>query len=303
MFGYVKLGDNQVSEEEFKVFSSYYCGVCRATGKVSSQIARLGLSYDISFLALVLSSLTDSVKMRSSRCIVHPLKARTYITDDTAVSYAAAVGVLLNYLKLCDDWHDEKNIGALISSLILHRGCFRVKKIFCNEYEFINRQLDVLSSYEKIGSASVDDTSGAFGEILGKLFTPHFVTDINTRRALEWFGFNLGKWIYTVDAIEDIEKDLKSGSYNPFVKMGYIDTETCAQDFELTLTLMLDGVATAFELINFGKNRDLIAKIVYISLKDVQNKILNIGGKDNDESVRSAGRPRKCGRRNNKKSI
>ena len=288
MFGYVTIGNNQVTENEYSVFSSYYCGVCKATGKSASHIARLGLSYDITFLALILSSLEEKSQYEDTRCVVHLIKKRRCITDDMAVSYAAAAGVVLTYLKFKDDWHDDKSIKALLGMAAFWCGCRKAKKLLGKEYAVIKNQLDILSDYEKQGSGSIDDTAESFGKILECLFTPEFITDEKQRRALAWLGFNLGRWIYVIDAVNDLERDLKSGSYNPLIKMGYTDFETCARDMELSLTLTLDGIATSFELIDFKQNRDLIAKIIYISLKEKQQSILSGDRKDSNEPVRSS---------------
>ena len=288
MFGYVTIGNNQVTENEYSVFSSYYCGVCKATGKSASHIARLGLSYDITFLALILSSLEEKSQCEDTHCVVHPIKKRRCITDDMAVSYASAAGVVLTYLKFKDDWHDDKSIKALLGMAAFWRGCQKTKTLLGKEYTVIKNQLDVLSNYEKHGSDSLDDTAEAFGKILECLFTPEFITDEKQRRTLAWLGFNLGRWIYVIDAVNDLEKDLKSGSYNPLIKMGYTDFETCARDMELSLTLTLDGIATSFELIDFKQNKDLIAKIIYISLKEKQQSILSGDRKDRNEPVRSS---------------
>lgn len=303
MFGYVTVGNNQMTEEEYAVFSSYYCGVCKATGKVASQMSRLGLSYDITFLALVLASLKKETKICTSGCLIHPVKKRGCVVDDTAVSYASAAGVVLTYLKLKDDWQDDRSIKAFIGMLVFYRGCRKAKKLLGREYEVIENQLEILSGYEKCGSDSIDDTAEAFGKILECLFTPEFVTDEKQRRTLAWLGFNLGRWIYVIDAINDLERDLKSGSYNPFIKMGYTDLKTCARDMELSLTLTLDGIATSFELTDIKQNRDLIATIIYISLKEKQQSILSGERKDSDESVRSSRGSRKCRRGNRQKSI
>ena len=285
MFGYVTVGDNQLTEEEYGVFSSYYCGVCKAIGKYSSQAARLGLSYDITFLALVLSSLFDDGEEDMASCIIHPLKKRKYVKGDRAVEYAASAGVILSYLKLIDDWHDEKSIKALCAAGLFLHGYKKSKKQFLDIYGSIKKQLDILSGYEKANSASIDDTAEAFGRILEILFTPSFIDDEKLRRKLSWLGYNLGRWIYMIDAVNDLEKDIKNGSYNPFINMGYSDRKKCGADMELSLTLTLDGIASAFDLIDFKKNKDIIGKIIYISLKEKQRLILNGQGKENNESI------------------
>lgn len=278
MFGYVTIGKNHLTQEEYDVFSSYYCGVCKATGKYASQPARVGLSYDITFLALVLSALSQDGNMHDSRCIIHPVKKCKVRSGDGAVEYAALVGVILSYLKLADDWHDEHSIKALLGMAVFYGGFRKARKRLPTVYDVIKCQLDILSELEKNNSNSIDDTSEAFAKILEAVMSPEFITDSGTRRILGWLGYNLGRWIYVIDAVNDFEKDRKSKSYNPFVSAGYTDSEKCAGDNELGLTLTLDGIASAFELLDVKRNKEIIGKIIYIGLKEKQDLIL--GGND-----------------------
>lgn len=288
MFGYVTVGNNQLTEEEYEVFSSYYCGVCKAIGKCASQSARLGLSYDITFLALVLSSLEEGCEAEYERCVIHPIKKRKCIKGDRAVDYAALSGVILSCLKLKDDVADDKSIKALAGMAVFYRGSKKAKKKLNDIYMKIERQLGILSEYEKNGCASIDDTAGTFGKILEVLFTPPFINDERLRRKLSWLGYNLGRWIYMIDAVNDLERDIKTDSYNTFREMGYTDLKACAEDMKLSLTLTLEGIASAFELIEFKRNKDIIGKLIYISLKEKQEQILNGYGKEKNESIRSS---------------
>lgn len=281
MFGYVSINKAKLTEEEYEAFTSYYCGVCKATGDVATHTARLGLSYDITFLALLLGSVFCEGEEREIRCPVHPQKKRKCRFNDRVVDYAAGVGVMLSYLKLADDWHDEKSIKALMGMAVFRRGYKKVLKELPYEYEIISRQLRELSRLEKEKSNSPDDVAEAFGKILEALFAPHFVEDIALRRKLQWLGLNLGRWIYLIDAVNDLETDIKKRNYNPFIEMGYKTKDECVGDTELSLTLNLEGVASAFELIDFKGNMSLIGKIIYIGLKEKQQLILRGQGKDN----------------------
>lgn len=280
MFGYVTVGKDQLTAEEYDTFRAYYCGLCHATGKCASQASRMGLSYDITFLALVLSSISsESCQTKSERCIAHPGKKHECIVDDNMVNYAAAMGVLLEYLKLADDWHDEHSIKALLGMLLLSRGYSRVKKAYKKQYVIIKEQLNLLSELEKSECSVVDEAADAFAKILEALFTPDFITDTGLRRILEWFGYNLGRWIYIIDAYNDLESDIKSGSYNPFSAAGYSAQTDCRERTELSLTLTLGNIASAYELIDFKQNKDIIGKMVYVSLKDKQKYILSGNGR------------------------
>lgn len=273
MFGYITVPKGLLTEEEYEIFTSYYCGVCKAMGKKASQISRLGLSYDITFLAIVLSGVygnrSDSVR---ERCIAHPKKKNPCIKNDMVIDYSASVGVLLSYLKLADDWHDEKSIKALIGMAVFHSGYRRIMKNYPNEINEIKKQLNELSRLEKEKCKSIDETADAFAKILEYLCTPQFIKDEALRRILAWFGYNLGRWIYIIDAFDDIDDDRKTGSYNPLVEAGI--EKSCAEQIELSLTFTLENLASAFELTEFKKNKNIIGKIIYTSLKQKQKIIL-----------------------------
>lgn len=289
MFGYVTVSKEQLTEDEYRTFCAYYCGVCKAMGKNASQISRLGLSYDITFLALVLSSLTDDdVIIRSEGCIAHPVKKRPCAKNSSAIDYAACVGVILSYLKMKDDFNDDRSVKALIGMLMMRGGYRRAVNSYKKQSEIINSQLAILSECEKQGCTSVDEAADAFAKILELLFMPDFISDNNERRILKWLGYNLGRWIYIIDAYNDIESDLKTKSYNPLLagKKSNPDTVKAEkrQEIELSLTFTLENIASSFELLTFKKNESLIGKIIYTSLKQKQAFILS-GGK-NEINVR-----------------
>ena len=122
MFGYVNVLRDELKVKDYMMFRSYYCGLCHALGKKCSQSARLGLSYDMTFLALLLSSLSpENAKTKESVCMAHPLTKRSYVTDDAATEYAANASCLLYYNKMKDDWHDDRSLKALFGMIIYRR--------------------------------------------------------------------------------------------------------------------------------------------------------------------------------------
>lgn len=273
MFGYVTVSENQLSQEEYAIFSAYYCGVCKATGKTSSQLARLSLSYDITFLAIVLSAVTgQDNEIKKERCIAHPVRKRGCVKDDDTVAYAAAAGTVLAYLKLRDDWHDDRSIKALFGMIMLRHGYKKASRIVGGD--MIKKQLKKLAELEKDRCASIDKTADCFAKILEWLFTPDFIDDDKTRRALAWFGYNLGRWIYIIDAYCDIEDDVRTGAYNPLKESGITDKSVCRGEIELSLTFTLENIASAFELIDFKRYKDIVGKMVYTSLRQKQNSLL-----------------------------
>ncbi len=285
MFGYVTVAKNQLTEDEYKTFCAYYCGVCRAIGRKTSHTARLGLSYDITFLALVLSSLSEEGGAEDFRCAVHPLKKRGFINGDRAVEYAASAGVILQYLKLADDWHDDRSVKALAAMTVFRRGYKKAAGEYPALLSHIKEQLKELGRLESENSSDIDAAADCFAKILARLFIPDFITGNNERRILEWFGYNLGRWIYIIDAFNDLEDDLRSGAYNPFVSAGIESKKDGAESIELSLTYTLGNIASAFELLELKRNESIVGKMIYTSLKQKQRCILSgCGGRERKDN-------------------
>lgn len=81
MFGYITANLTELSQPEKDRYGEIYCGICRAMGKEASQLSRLGLRYDMAFLALTLLSLYEPREdRRAGRCLTHPLRARPYLS-------------------------------------------------------------------------------------------------------------------------------------------------------------------------------------------------------------------------------
>ena len=98
--------------------------------------------------------------------------------------------------------------------MFFYRGVRKAKKRYPSVYESIKKCLDNLSCLEKEKCSEIDETADCFAKILEILFTPDFIENENTKRTLSWLGYNIGRWIYIIDAYNDLEKDIKKNNYN-----------------------------------------------------------------------------------------
>ena len=290
MFGYVRIYKDELKCKDFELFRSYYCGLCRALGEKCSQSSRLGLSYDLTFLAIVLSALTeDEEEFIKKPCIVHPFSKRRSVKLTKSLEYSAHMSVILGYLKLCDDFSDDKSIKAFFGKIIYFTAFLKSKKLYREEYNALKEQMMRLTSLEKINSSSIDEVADCFGKMLEILFTPEFID--KDKRVLAWLGYNIGRWIYIIDAYNDMKKDFKSGSYNPFLTDVKTEEELLKKEEILreqlssTLTFTLENAASSYELLTVYKNDDIIRNILYLGLKIQQEQILNNGKEKKDESL------------------
>lgn len=282
MFGYVNILKDELLVKEYNTYRSYYCGVCHSCGKNLSFLSRFTLSYDITFMALVLDSvLAENTKFTLKRCMAHPTKKCAVAVENKAINYAACVGIMLTYLKFKDDVKDDKSIKGLLGMLLLHRAMRKARKKVCGIYEEFEKLLSELSKLEKENCEVADKVADVFGRLLGKCMQVPFAGEEN-KKQLYWLGYNVGRWIYLIDAVADFEKDIETKNYNPF-KFSYNNMKELEKDLELPLTLTLESAASAFELLNIKRNRKIIENILYLGMAKKQNDILK--GTKKDESL------------------
>jgi len=215
MFGYVTPCKMELKIKDFEKFKAYYCGLCKAIKKTSGNIPRMALNYDMAFLGILLDSLEEDIVMSTrEHCIIHPVKKKLVIINNNAINYAAYCNVMLFYFKLLDNVEDDKSIKSKLSSITLKH---YLKKYF-NNYkditDFTRDKLQELYNAEKdFKNHTLDSLSHPFGELTGYLLS-YTIDDENTKGTIEELGYNLGKWIYIIDAFDDLESDMKNNKFN-----------------------------------------------------------------------------------------
>ena len=254
MFGYVIANLEQLDEAQLKRYRQIYCGLCRALGKRHGALCRLTLTYDMTFLILLLSSLdeADAMEMNAFRCPMHPMKKQESASN-AWTAYAADVNVVLAYYQKMDDWTDEHSLSALTQAKIIGSQVEAVCARLPRQCEAITQGLQALSAYEKEGEPNPDLPAAAFGSILSELFTPQGQED---NAALRAFGDKLGRFIYLMDAVVDLKKDIKHERYNPMV---FVDSTR----HEAILQVLMADCVEAFSSLNILRDKALIENILY----------------------------------------
>ena len=258
MFGYVLVNKPELKIREFETYRSYYCGLCHALKERHGLAGRMTLNYDMTFLVMILSDLYDlPEETKCTRCIVHPL--HKHCSRKSAVSdYCADMCVLLSYYKMQDDWNDEHKLKALIAKALLKPKARRVAAAYPEKAAFIEKKMNMLTIVESARNLPLDKIAKVFGEILAEVFA---YRDDYWKEDLYKIGFYLGKYIYLLDAYEDIEDDLKTGAYNPF-KVLYQEEQFEEQVLNLLL-LMIGECTDAFERLPLVENVEILRNILY----------------------------------------
>lgn len=254
MFGYVTASLGELSEEERTRYGEVYCGICAAIGRRSGGAARLGLQYDMVFLALTLMSLYEPEEEKKSfRCPVHPGRCRSK-TFCQIVDYAADMNVALCCLKCQDDWHDDRKLSARLLFQALQPHYSRITRDYPRQCEAMEQSLRELSRLEEDRVLDPDRAANTFGHLMGTLFV--WREDL-WQETLYELGFYLGRFIYLLDAQLDLPEDRKKGSYNPLT-----DHET-QDNLESILVLTMGRCAAFYEKLPLVQDKGLLDNILY----------------------------------------
>ena len=259
MFGYVVMNKPEIRFKDFDLYRSFYCGLCRELREKYGISGQITLTYDMTFVVVLLSALYEPPTQKgTTRCVIHPV-CRQPVRKNAATEYGADMNVLLTYYKCMDDWEDEKKFAALGYGKILQRKNNRLSRRYPEKAEKIRKLLEKLSQMEKAGETDIDKMSGCFGQIMEEIFA--WKKDV-WEDSLRRMGFYLGKFIYILDAYDDVEKDVKNGNYNPFaekyIMKGFDEqvrqllimmmAQTC-REFEKLPIIKYTGVWCRFETI------------------------------------------------------
>lgn len=281
MLGYVKAFKPEMKVKDYEFYRGIYCSLCRALGRNYSPIAQLFLSYDFAFAAVLRLAAADSgCSFTQKRCPYNPAKKCMNCSGTQELEFCAHALIITVYYKVLDNLHDSgvksKVLAALIYPIIklMHKKAVRLAPEID---EIIGASMKMQAETEKKARAGIDEAAHASADALGKVMALGF--EQKTADSLYSLGYMVGRYVYILDAADDLEDDLKSGSFNPF-KEEYSDikNETVRSEFaervkgmlNLTQSSALDAL-DSFEKKRFG---DILENIIFDGLTFSAEKTL-----------------------------
>ncbi len=293
MFGYVRPQVPQLKVMEYEMYRAVYCGLCRAMGSVTGQASRMTLSYDFTLLAMVRMILEEiPPEFVPFRCAAHPLKKRTFVRDNGALRYAAAMSAVLAHLKNRDDLCDEhglKKMRAVLAEFPLRQMRMRGGRLLPDDAaDVLAAHMARLSELEKAGCPSADQTAAVFGDVLAYVFALGLDGDAAETAAV--IGRYTGRFVYICDAADDLAGDIRAGRYNPLaVGWGNLAvtedggmTELVRGSLEVSLPLDLEALGRAADRLNPEHPlTPVVRNIVYLGMTASMRRVLY--GKDDGD--------------------
>lgn len=260
MFGYVNADKKEMTDEERSTYQAYYCGLCRELKRQAGAGAQICLNYDITFLAILLSGLYEPDEVTEPfRCRLHPTKKR-FFHESEVMQYAASMNIVLSYYKLLDDYQDDHKTSR---KKIANRFEPVVKRV-CEEYPRQTQAIDDfvrdLSDAEYRQEDNLTVLSALSGDMLGELFC--YKEEDVWNESLRSMGYYLGKFIYLLDAYDDMEKDRKNHNFNPMLRA--IDKDPSYDAFcRQVLVSLIAECTKEFERLPILKNASILRNILY----------------------------------------
>lgn len=187
---------------------------------------------------------------------------------------AADASVILTYWRLEDKVRDEKGVARLkaaITKALLGGAYARAAAQRAEFDRAVCSRLEELHLLEKESCPSIDRPADTFARLLAAAAPTR--EDPGQQRAMDQLLYHLGRWIYLVDARDDLEEDRKSGSYNP-IALRWGDAPADGE-LELTLTHSISLMRSAAALLDFGRQMDLIENVLNYGLPAVQKAVLS----------------------------
>ena len=295
MFGYVTVNRPELKVKDLELYRSYYCGLCAELHRRYGRKGQLLLSYDCTFLTLLLTGTYEPEESEAMhRCIVHPAIVHREISN-RFTEYAADMNVLLAFLKAEDDWRDEHRQSAKLLAIMLRKDYLKIREKYPRQEKAVRENIRALHREEKRWKQSAGSPSGTektpIADLLGKIdriagYTGKFLGELCVfgedlwEEDLRQTGFYLGKFIYLMDAYDDLEEDRKNGNYNvllelqkeipesfeDYVKEILLDTAACCcrvferlpivKDVELIRNILYSGIWVRFNQIRSGETKE-----------------------------------------------
>ena len=253
MFGYIAADQKNLSKEDKARYMQYYCGLCHQLDAQYGGIGYATLTYDMTFLTILLSALYELEETQGIRhCVPHPIKRHPYVVTP-ATAYAADMNIVLAYYKCLDDWNDGHSPVAREKSRKLEKYLPRIREANPDQCRAITENMRRLSEMEKSNELNPDLPANCFGELIGALFVWRRDTYTDT---LWRMGAALGRFIYLLDAVNDLKADVRKLRYNPLVAQ----QET---DFTPILTLVMAECTAEFEKLPIGRDSHILKNHLY----------------------------------------
>lgn len=273
MFGFVAANTALLGKAQSARYKACYCGLCHALNEKYGFAAKLALTYDMTFLVMLLNSLYEPAEYHAeAKCSVHPIKPQGYWQSEISY-YAADMNVLLAYLNCRDDWKDDADFLKLAEARALKSAYLEICEKYPRQTAAIKEGMRRLDEIEKSRELLPDAASAAFGMIMAEVFVWR---EDRWSKTLRKLGMSLGQFIYIMDACIDLKDDKRYYKYNPMTELyGRLDEEEYFRDI---LLMLIADCVKSFDALPIVQDADILKNILCFGVWNKFNRHYNIKG-------------------------
>lgn len=288
VFGYVRPQKSELLVREYEQYRAIYCSLCRQLGKSYGIFSRLTLSYDCTFYAVALMSLRKECPgFGEGRCVVNPLKKCGFCTGgERELKLAAALSVIMVYQKVRDNIADDRFWKRLRSYLVLpFASCMRRKA--AKDYPELDKIVALAMLEQAAAEQDPKQSIDFYAEPTAKMMEQVFAYGVAAPelspedRLVRQAGYFLGRWVYIIDAADDLEKDLHEGAFNPFIVKFQLQPNSAPEKLEEVkaeanqiLNATLSQLIAAVNLMEFQHFGPIVTNVAQLGLPEMQRAIL-----------------------------
>jgi len=270
MYGYILPDKSIIKNEEQVLFHAFYCGLCFAIKKNFNQAARFSINYDATFFAILVSDQLDyPADFMETRCIGNPVRKKPAIQTNDLLCRIADLNILMAQCKAEDNVLDKEFLSKPVHRFFKKHG----KKAAEREpmmAEIVANKYILLREYEKNNEPSIDKVADCFASMMKECAGVLLENKANEHNL--GIVYNVGKFIYLADALDDVCEDFKKKRYNPFlvtrkyegreqfIKDNYADLEFC---FAATVNRAIES----FNCTAFNQSFGLLENVVFYGLR------------------------------------
>ena len=277
MFGYLDIDKGTLEEGQRGLWQTFMCGLCFSTKKMYGNFPRMFISNDVNFFNVLFHSVLGlDVEIEKSRCFSHPVRKQTVLRLTELTDKLSTANVLLTYWNVYDDTVDGGSVAKKTALRAFHSAYNKAKGNFPELDEMLSRRYQELREMETQGCNGIDRIAHAFAQ-LSEDFATILLGDSATEH-VKTLCYNLGKWIYLIDALDDAEKDLRKKEYNPLVTHygvnSFDDLKLQHDELQFEMFAVLNRVASSYNDLNLQKYTCLLDNVIYKSIRNKTNAIL-----------------------------
>ncbi len=280
MYGYIVPYKNTLRASDFVLYRSFYCGICCQTGKLFGQLPRFTTNYDFAFLTALLFDYSSSdIVIEEHTCVLNPVKKKAILMPDALLEKVVAANILLAYQKAEDGVIDGDGIKYRAVRRILKKPFSKCKKLIPQAWDAIKASYKRQAAVEKENVSSIDRAADPFAELMRKL--PSLILGCETDDNFEHLCYNIGKFVYLADALDDIADDYKKKRYNPFLAAygEFTSRKQFISEHKDELEFIFDSVCAraqnCFNSLKLTQSYSLLKNIVFDGMNNKTRELLS----------------------------